>query len=313
MMKLKQLRYFVSLSRTHSFEQTARLTGISQQALRTQIRHLEGEVGADLLFRGTGSVRLSHVGTALIDHANRVLAHAGNFDELAAAIRAGSGTSLRIGIAGSTVYSGLVETLVQFGKLEPDVDVSISQQPIRDLLKSLGTYELDLAFLRTEVHHPGFDTTVLGDEALWVALPQGHELDSGGPIALGDLAGEPFVGFVGPFNRTVHDYVAEACLTAGFVPAVETRTDDIQSLLGLVASHMGVSLVTEGVAKAVEMDGVRYRPISPPTPRSKHCVLSHPDEPPTSPARRFVELARSVSGTDDPLQAGNQGGRRGAP
>jgi DNA-binding transcriptional LysR family regulator len=311
-MKLRQLRYLVSLSRTNSFEQTARAMGISQQALRTQIRNLEGEVGAELLFRDAGSVRLSHVGTALIDHANRILAHAGNFEELAAAIRAGSGRSLRIGIAGSTAYSGLTETLVQFGKLEPDVEVSLSQRPIRELLKSLGTYELDLAFLRTEVHHPGFRTTVLGDEALWVALPEGHELDRGGPIALGDLAAEPFVGFVGPFSRAVHDYVADACVTAGFVPAVETRTDDIQSLLGLVASRMGVSLVTEGVAKAVEMGGVQYRPIAPPTPRSKHCVLSHPDEPPASPAQRFVELARSMSGAGDRPRVTEQEGRHGS-
>jgi DNA-binding transcriptional LysR family regulator len=297
-MKLKQLKYFVSVSRTHSVEQSARTFGISQQALRSQIRQLEHEVGAELFIRDLGSVRVSHVGRALLDHANRVLAHAASFEELAAAIRTGAGGSLRIGFAGSTMYGGLVDTLVRFRKLEPTVEVSIVQRPHRALLNALGNYELDLAFLRTEVRHPEFHTTVLGDEALWVALPEGHELDRPGPIDLRDLATEPFVGFVGPFGRIVRDYVAQACVEAGFVPAIETRTDDIQSLLGLVATRMGVSLVTEGVARAIEMSGVRYRPIASPAPRTKHCVLSHLGETDGSSAQQFVELARSMAVTE---------------
>ena len=293
-MKLKQLTYFVSLSRTRSVEQSARAFGISQQALRSQIRNLEHEIGADLFFRDQGSVRISHVGTALLDHAKRVLAHAASVAELAEAIRTGTGGSLRIGIAGSTMYGGLVDTLQRFRKLEPTVEVSIIQRPIRDLLSALSTYELDLALLRTEVHHPDFHTTVLGEEALCVALPEGHELDRPGPIALSDLATEPFVGFIGPFGRIFPDPQAQACLEAGFVPAIETRTDDIQSLLGLVATRMGVSLVTEGLARAVEMSGVRYRPIAPPAPRTKHCVLSHVGENNASPAQQFLDLAKSM-------------------
>jgi DNA-binding transcriptional LysR family regulator len=292
-MNLKQLRCFVSLCRTRSFEQSASQLAVSQQALRNQLRNLEHEVGADLFVRGKGPVRPSHVGLTLLDHANRALAHAANFTELANVIRTGAPTSLRIGIAGSTMYSGLVHDLLRFEEREPAVEVSITQQPIRSLLRALGSYELDLAFLRTEVHHPDFHTTVLGDEPLWVALPGGHRLDRDGSVELRDLAAEPFVGFVGPFSRIVRDYISEACASAGFIPAIETRTDDIQSLLGLVASQMGVSLVPEGVAGAVGMAGVRYRPIRPPAPRTKHCVLSHPDDTASSPAQRFLDLVRA--------------------
>jgi len=309
--KLKQLRYFVSLSQTHNIELSARAFGVSPQAIRTQIGNLEREVGADLFFRESSALLPSHAGAALLAHANRVLVHAANLEELAITVRTNSVTSLRIGITGSTMYSGLVDVLVEFGRREPHVEVTVTQQPIRGLLELLRTYEIDLAFLRTVVRHPDFNTTALGDEALWAALPEGHRLDCDGPVDLRELSPEAFVGFVGPFNRIVRDYLSEGCLVGGFVPAIETRTDDVQSLLGLVASGMGVSLVTEGVARAVEMAGVRYRPISPPTPRTEHCVLSHKEESGRSPARRFRELASSMKVDGETDTSSSAVGRRG--
>jgi DNA-binding transcriptional LysR family regulator len=235
------------------------------------------------------------VGSSLLDHANKVLALSSQFTELAQAISSGAGASLRIGIAGSTMHSGLVDILVKFNELEPDVDVAITQQPIRGLLHSLRTYESDLVFVRTDVRVPGFETTVLGEEALWAAVPRGHALDQTGAVALRDLADEPFIGFVGPFGRVVRDYISEACLMGDFIPAIETRTDDVQSLLGLVASGVGVSLVPEGVARSVEMGGIRYRRIAPPVPKTTYCVLSRTTGWSASPAQRFLELAQTMS------------------
>jgi DNA-binding transcriptional LysR family regulator len=70
---LRRLRYFVAVAEELSFSGAARQVGLSQQALSSQIKCLEGEIGCLLFFRTTRRVELSPAGRALLPKARLTL------------------------------------------------------------------------------------------------------------------------------------------------------------------------------------------------------------------------------------------------
>lgn len=84
---LRRLRYFVLVAEALSFSRAARRAGLSQQALSSQIRSLEDEVGRVLFFRTTRRVELTPAGRALLPKARASLATAA--EALASARAAG--------------------------------------------------------------------------------------------------------------------------------------------------------------------------------------------------------------------------------
>jgi DNA-binding transcriptional LysR family regulator len=72
-LELRHLRYFVALADAGSFTRAAERMFIAQPTLSQQIRRLEEIVGAPLLQRRTGGVRLTKAGAVLLDASRAVL------------------------------------------------------------------------------------------------------------------------------------------------------------------------------------------------------------------------------------------------
>jgi DNA-binding transcriptional LysR family regulator len=70
---LRRLRYFAAVAEELSFSQAADRLGLSQQALSSQIRRLEDQVGRSLFFRTTRRVELTVAGRALLPKAQLAL------------------------------------------------------------------------------------------------------------------------------------------------------------------------------------------------------------------------------------------------
>ena len=66
---LRRLRYFAAVAEELSFSRAAVRLGVSQQALSSQIRSLEDQVGRSLFFRTTRQVELTAAGRALLPKA----------------------------------------------------------------------------------------------------------------------------------------------------------------------------------------------------------------------------------------------------
>ena len=70
---LRLLRYFAAVAEELSFSHAADRLGLSQQALSSQIRCLEDQVGRSLFFRTTRRVELTAAGRALLPKAQVAL------------------------------------------------------------------------------------------------------------------------------------------------------------------------------------------------------------------------------------------------
>jgi DNA-binding transcriptional LysR family regulator len=68
-LNLRRLRYFAAVAEELNFSRAAVRLGLSQQALSSQIRCLEDQVGRSLFFRTTRRVELTAAGRALLPKA----------------------------------------------------------------------------------------------------------------------------------------------------------------------------------------------------------------------------------------------------
>ncbi|WP_439155011.1 LysR family transcriptional regulator [Yoonia sp.] len=189
-LNLKQLEAFVWVADLHSFRRAADRLNTTQPNISARIAALEAALGADLMTRDAGSVRLTGRGQALLVHARRVLdatdaliAAADNRDLL-------EGT-LRLGVTEMVVHTWLRDYLRalkdQFPKLTVELTVDLSA----NLEKELSGRTIDLALQNAPFSRLTSGQIDLGTYPLvWVAkpglLPAGH-------VTLDDLAQHPIL------------------------------------------------------------------------------------------------------------------------
>jgi len=71
---MRKLRYFAVLAEERNFTRAAARLFIAEQSLSRQIRDLEDEIGAVLLYRTTRSVELTPAGEAFLARVRSALA-----------------------------------------------------------------------------------------------------------------------------------------------------------------------------------------------------------------------------------------------
>src|SRR3546814_18669205 len=82
------------------------------------------------------------------------------------------------------------------------------------------------------------------------------------------LSIEPFVLFSRAVGAGLHDEIVAACRVAGFSPRVVQEASQVTSIVNLVASGLGVSILPASM-QHMHTDGVTFRPITRPVPKAR--------------------------------------------
>ncbi|GAA2205411.1 LysR family transcriptional regulator [Nonomuraea monospora] len=266
-MNLQQLRYVVALAEELNFGRAALREGVRQPPFSQQIGKLEEELGVRLFERTTRQVRLTAAGEAFVAEARTSLAHA----ELAAeaARRAGRGEAgrLAIGFVGSATNLTLPRVLRRFRARYPGVQVELRELTTAQQAEELRQGLLDVGLLHAPLAGPAAEvlsTRTVARELLLAALPSGHPLASRTPLLAAALAEEPFVMFPRRYGSALYDQITGVARAAGFEPVIVQEAVQMQTIVGLVAAGIGVSIVPESVARLRRGDVV-FRPLAPAT------------------------------------------------
>lgn len=259
MLDLRKLRAFVTVAEERHFGRAAARLFVAQPALSQTIKALEADVGVQLLDRSTRRVDLTPAGARLLERARAVLESVDEAIAEARRIDAGEEGALRLGFIGSASF-GLMPALARTLSEElPRLRLDLTGDLLSiEVAARLAEGALDVGILRPVDLSPGIHARVLRSEPLVAALPSGHPAGDG-PVALSDLAGDPFVGYLSTASAMAAA-VADACRAAGFTPAIRTEVRETATLVAFVASGLGVALVPQGVAH-LQIPGVTYVPL----------------------------------------------------
>jgi DNA-binding transcriptional LysR family regulator len=249
-MELRQIRSFLSIAETLHFGRTAELIHISQPALSLQIRALEEEIGVRLFERNRRKTSLTAAGFAFRDDAAAALSQLEQGIRRARLAAKGKMGLLRIGFI-STAGSEMVPDIVrQFRTLNPEVEFSLRNILTAEQVQMLETGSLDIGFLRLPIGgHPALDAVTVHRERFVLVVPSSHQLAKRKRVRLRELAGQDFVMYERTFAPGFHDLIFGMLRDAKIVPNVCQTAGEIPTLISLVASGMGITILPASVVK----------------------------------------------------------------
>lgn len=289
-MELRQLRYFVAVAEELHFRRAAARLHMSQPPLSNQLRLLEEELGCPLMIRSRRRVELTAAGDAFLRDAKAILGELGEAVQTARRIHAGRAGLLRISFVGSALLSLVPDLVKRYRAARPDVELQLRERSTEDQLRDLRAGTLDVALLPLPVDAPDLRTEVLLRERAVAALPAAHPLAALKRIPLRRLAAEPLVLFPRTQAPGLHDRLLSSLTGPDGPPVVAQYAPETQTIVGLVAAEIGVSLVQASVQR-LALPGVTYRPVVG-APSIELAALLRPGEE-SRPARDFVDLARA--------------------
>jgi DNA-binding transcriptional LysR family regulator len=247
------------------FRRAAERLHMSQPPLSQQIRQLEEDVGATLLVRNQRRVELTAAGAAYYARARDILDAVEDAAREARRVQRGQVGRLDVGFVGSALYSVVPDILRAFRARHPDVGLRLRELGTAEQLRRLEDGRLDIGFLRPAGGRPGLSMETVLREPVVAALPDGHRLAAAAAVRVEELAGEPLVLITRSGAPGLRGALAP--LTDVFEEdAIVQEVAEMQTLIGLVAAGVGVSLVPASV-RALARTGVVYRPLAGDPPR----------------------------------------------
>ena len=217
-------------------------------------------MGMPIFERSRAGVTMTLAGNAFIRGARPMVATA---DKLVAMMRAagqGRAGGLMLGHNSSVSAGNLRATLMGWCNAHPDVEVECVEADRTVLLAGLDTGEIDVAILMGAASHDGYRCEPLWSERMLVALPVSHPLAEREMIHWTDLRGERFLLPAGDPGPEIRNMLLGRLAVSGAKPDIRMHQSSRETVLSVLGSSPGVSIVCEGSTGAHYPDVV-YRPI----------------------------------------------------
>lgn len=293
-MELRHLRYFAAVAEHLNYSEASRRLHVAQPAVSQTILDLEGELGVALFTRTRRSVELTAAGSVFLREAGEILRRATEAQRLAKRAAQGEVGRLSIGFFGSATAPILPLLVQTYRQAFPAVELQLLELNPDQQLAAFEQGRIDIAFsrplpLETREH---FHQDVIYQDRLAVALPVKHRLVKKRVVAVKELAGESFVLFHRQGAPGLYDEVIAMCCRHGFSPKVVSEANFMATVITLVESGMGVSLVP-GSVRSLNRPHAVIREILPSSPAIPLCLI-RPKANRNPAATAFLEVIKSL-------------------
>ncbi|GAB6988636.1 LysR family transcriptional regulator [Paenibacillus pini] len=243
-MELRQLQYFLKVAQKEHVTQAAEELHVAQSAVSRQIHQLEEELGVNLFMQKGRNLQLTPVGQLFCKRVDGLLK---DLDKAVAEVHEfldPEQGEIRIGFPHSLGIHLIPSIVAEFKKKYPNVKFRFKQGMFPSLIKDVISAEVDLAFISPfPEKHDQVEGEVMLTEELYAILPPNHPLANEESIALNQLKEDKFVLFSKGYS--LRPIVWHACLEAGFTPKIAFEGEETDTIRGLVAAGMGVSILPE--------------------------------------------------------------------
>jgi DNA-binding transcriptional LysR family regulator len=297
MLDVRRMRVLREVALQGSIAAAAEALSYTPSAVSQQLATLERESGVALLERGPRSVRLTEAGRALVAHTEAILARLASAEAEIRTIAAQRAGTLRIASFPTAAAALVPPALSRFGACHPEVAVALVEADPVAGLEQLVAGDVDVALVWEYDFVPlalpgGVEATPLLDDPVLAVLPAAHPAAACGTVALADLAGADWIGSTA--RSSCHPFTRRACRAAGFEPRIVAETNDHHVLERLVATGVGVALVSE-LSLSPSAVGVVARPIAPDPPKRRILAAHRAGENGGTPVGAMVAELRAAA------------------
>ncbi|AFY53715.1 transcriptional regulator [Rivularia sp. PCC 7116] len=265
-MELRHLRYFVTLAEELHFGRAAQRLHIAQPPLSQQIRQLENELGFELFHRTKRKVELTEAGKVFLVEVQRIFRQLEQAIFLGKQVSRGEIGQLVIGFVSSAAYNILPDILQNSRNSIPNVSLELHELTTDEQLRWLNLGRIDVGFVRPPVDQKKYESKIVFQESLIIAVPENHPLANQDKISLKSLINESFILFPRFLAPGLYDLIISFCQQVGFSPKLAQEAIQMQTIVSLVAAQIGVAIVPESLQN-LQRRGVVYKYFVEETPK----------------------------------------------
>ena len=293
-MELRQLRYFVAVAEERHFGRAAKRLRLSQPPLSAQIKGLEEELGVKLFQRSTRQVALTDAGRTFLERAEGILEAVEEAKEAAKGADEGARGRLEIGFISSATLGLLPPAIRLFRERFGGVEIELRELTSAQQIDALYAGEIRVGLVRLPLRAPGLRFEPLQEESFLVALPSGHPLEALESVPLEAMVDQPLIFFTRQLMPSLHAQIVELFQRVGAFPNVVQHAVHLQTIVGLVASDVGLAILPEP-AERFSREGVVYRSLDAPDATS-WVGLAWVEGDESKLVKNFVRTVREVAG-----------------
>jgi len=189
---LRQLKIFEAVARLLSYSRAAEELHLTQPAVSTQIRTLEGHAGLPLFEQLGKKVFLTAAGSELLHHSHLIIRQFEDAEAAMTHFKGVAGGRLDVAVISAGDYF-LPSLLVEFARRHEGVKINLSVHSRNELLTCLGDNLTDLAVMVRPPDDADTEAVPFAPHPYVVVAPREHALVGEKAIALSRLVREPFV------------------------------------------------------------------------------------------------------------------------
>lgn len=265
-----------------SFSKAAELLGYTQPALSQMIASLERELNIKLLYRSSHRVCLTVEGERIFPALQKAVAQYLSMQEIIKEIQGLETGVIRIGTLSSVSCHWLPQLIGGFQKQYPNVAFVLHQGDNNSIPEWVRMGEVDFGFVNMSVYNG--KAAFLKEGEYRAVLPVQHPLSGQEYVTLSQLAEYPFLVIEeGSFSRPM-----EAFRELSLQPKVRLRVHDDYSILSMVESGLGVSILPELVLRKTNYQ-IKILPLKPAITRKIGFIAKDKNELPLA-TKSFINF-----------------------
>jgi DNA-binding transcriptional LysR family regulator len=245
---IRQVEYFVEVSKQKNFTKAAAELHISQPSLSKTIKNLETELGVLLFYRGGKQIDLTDAGKAFLINARQFLDAYNNLtSELDDVMHLKKG-EIKIGIPpiiGATFFSKLIS---KYKEAYPNFNIELNEVGSNTIKQGIHSGDLDIGLIcNIPVQKKNFEIIKLLNDPLKLVVQKDHPLAKRTTIEFTDLENQPFVLYQQDFS--LYDRIVEACRKHGFEPNIVCKSSQRDFMIEMVEAKLGVALLPSKICQ----------------------------------------------------------------
>ena len=257
-MDITQLHYFIVAAEQEHMTRASEILALSQSALSRSITSLENELGVPLFDRKNRKIYLNRYGKIFLEDAKRIVHQVevskANLSHL---VHPDIG-NISLSFVHSLGLNYIPSLLKAFQLSNPGHTITLNENKAPLIVKDLLTNETDLGFATQYQSFSDLEYTPIFKEKIVLIASSQHRFSDMQPIQMEEIEDESFIHYNADteLRKLIDSTFSKHHLD------VHVAYDglEINSILGLVTSNMGIALVPESVIQNIQ--GIKIIPIS---------------------------------------------------
>jgi DNA-binding transcriptional LysR family regulator len=263
-MDLRQLRSLVYIADCGSLSRAAEILRTSQPSLSQQIKHLEAELGVELLHRHARGVTLTELGHAFCDHARAIMKDVERAKETIITQSKSPSGKVSVGFPTSACRGVSAHLIKAVAERYPNISLHILEAMTGTLDEWVQLGRLDVALLYDYKAFANISPTGVATEDLMLVADPKNKILRRSYVTFSELELLPVV--LPGKQHVLRNLIERLAAREGIVPNVVIESDSLTAITQLVRGGYMTIMPHFAMLDEIRREEVGTVPITDPTP-----------------------------------------------